>query len=845
MILDDFLSRFASVEEGRDGFLLTCPAHADHSPSLRLAAGERAVLLKCRAGCETSAVLNAVGLSFGDLPSVEEIAARVGRRATSTDAPADTASQAALQAALDRYAAAGRESNPAAWDYARDRFGIDGAAFMRLGLGLADDLGGGPRLVVPFRDASGIARGFQARALDADARVRWLGPKSPESGSWSKIGLFPAETGWGEILVCEGPGDALTACAAGYDSIGVRGASLATNPTVIAEIAAYAGSRPVVVVGDADGSGDRFSRDLVAGLARAGVSVRAIRPPEDGWDLTKWREERSDFVTELVEAVRGGVALDPLEARLDAWPSTALTELEQAKRLRDRIENADSGVHFTPETGFLLLDRGVWVQDALDLVRTFAQEAAADVWSEAKALRDMAEERATMAEIRLASPLLPAAERPAVEAALMEARGMAKRAKEVYGFGKAANSSRVIDATIRELRALRGVAVSYADFDRHAHLLAFRNGVVNLRTGELLPHDPDLLLTRRIGIEFDPEAEAPRWERFLSEVFPDRPDLPDYLRRLVGYGITGETSEQCFAVLYGTGANGKSVFTDTLTEVFREITTTTPFSTFEVRPSGGIPNDLAALKGARLVMASEGEQGRPMAEAVLKRVTGHDLISARFMRQEFFEFRPTFLLMLASNYKPSFRGQDEGLWRRVKLLPWERYFRPEERDHRLGEALLRERAGIVAWAVRGAREWYRGGLQDPQIVQAETRQYRETSDALAGFLPGLFVYEEGAVTLQDVLWKAYQSWADEEALPLKERPTRKAFAGWLEERGLERRKRNTGVVFVGVRRAHPTDNVPDHDEPEEESSRVEAGVLAHVPDVTNSITSGADLDDVF
>ncbi len=191
---------------------------------------------------------------------------------------------------------------------------------------------------------------------------------------------------------------------------------------------------------------------------------------------------------------------------------------------------------------------------------------------------------------------------------------------------------------------------------------------------------------------------------------------------------------------------------------------------------------------------------------MLKRVTGKDLIAARLMRKEFFEFRPTFLLMLATNFKPEFRGAGRGPLAPREAHPLGAVLRPEERDHRLGEKLLAERAGILAWAVRGSIEWFRSGLQEPDVVRNATSEYRETSDALAGFLPGVYVADSGAGRVEGkLLFEAYLAWATEENLPAREVWTRQTFFRALEERGHPKRRGKQGMAFEGIRRMRQTD----------------------------------------
>ncbi|WP_328950459.1 phage/plasmid primase, P4 family [Streptomyces sp. NBC_00184] len=777
------LGKFEQVSEEADGgYLAVCPGHNDSRPSLRIWRGDdNKVRLTCRAGCDTGDVVKAAGLRWADLFDA------MGEGAT-------------VPKERPKMVGAGQVAALRMWltslpvgdgTYAADRFGISPAEAEGLGLRFAapsdtppafvsKSFARYPRLVVPLNGFDGVTRGAQGRDLSGKCPGRWLSLSNPEGQRWAPYGVFRGGSGYGVILVTEGPGDALTAVSVGYDAVAVRGASLVNSPELVAELAEGLRGYQVIVCGDNDTAGMGFTLRLSEGLAGHGIDVYALNVLGD--DLTAWREA------------------DP-----ESFPAALHGAVKIARPVKDRtqVEAEHRKAEVAHRTGAVQVssDQGNEAARILgELVNTYGEDAdamnayALVAWTDgrikyAPGLGYFVWDGVTWVK----SATRVRQEIHAMGAALV----LAGYTKEARGFTMTSK----INNLLEELRSVPSVYVDAEEFDAKPHLLSFANGVVDLRTGKLRTHDKGDMLTVTLPVEYDPRAAAPRWEQFISEIFPDNADLVDYVRRLVGYGITGNTSEQCFAVLWGKGANGKSVFTETLTDVFGRITKTTPFATFEDKAGGGgIPNDLAALRGARLVMASEGESGKPMSEAVLKRVTGKDKVTARFLRQEFFTFAPTFLIMLATNHKPKFRSQDEGLWRRVKLIPFARYFAPHERDYDLDRKLRTEAAGIVAWAVRGAVEWYANGLKDPESISTATKEYRATSDALAGFFPGILEEADDSAILPGAdAYNSYRDWCEAEGLKSTEVWSRKAFYGAMEERNVTKKKTREGIALVGVR----------------------------------------------
>jgi putative DNA primase/helicase len=297
------------------------------------------------------------------------------------------------------------------------------------------------------------------------------------------------------------------------------------------------------------------------------------------------------------------------------------------------------------------------------------------------------------------------------------------------------------------------------------------------------------LVTQRLTVDYDPKAEAPQWKAFLRQVLitpegePDE-ELIHWLQVLIGYGITGRASEQAFAVFFGKGANGKGVLIDVLTEIFAAITKTAAMSTFEVKQVNGPSSDQARLVGARLVFTSEGEVGARLSAANIKRFTGEDRVTARFMYATEFEFRPRFLLIMASNTKPHVIDSSEGYWRRVKLVPFRRFFEEHERDPHLRDKLLAEAPGILRWAVDGAREWYKKGLPASATVRRETLIYRDSSDRLAEFMAtrlDITGNQKDRTKATDVV-KAYKAWAEDAGEEVKNQLSRSSLLAALGER---------------------------------------------------------------
>ena len=282
------------------------------------------------------------------------------------------------------------------------------------------------------------------------------------------------------------------------------------------------------------------------------------------------------------------------------------------------------------------------------------------------------------------------------------------------------------------IRKDQRIAATADQWDRDTGILNTPGGVVELLTGELRQGSPSDHCTKATAVA--PGGDCPLWHKFLDRVTAGDKDLQAYLQKIVGYALTGSTREHALFFLYGTGANGKGVFLNTITAILGDYARVAPVDTFTVSTSERHPTDLAMLRGARLVAAQETEEGRFWAEAKIKALTGGDPISARFMRQDFFTFTPQFKLLVAGNHKPRLKNIDEAIRRRLHLIPFAVTIPPEERDDELPEKLRAEWGGILQWAIDGCLLWQADGLTPPAVVQDATREYFGDQDALANWI---------------------------------------------------------------------------------------------------------------
>lgn len=339
-------------------------------------------------------------------------------------------------------------------------------------------------------------------------------------------------------------------------------------------------------------------------------------------------------------------------------------------------------------------------------------------------------------------------------------------------------------------------AATADEWDADLWRLNTPGGVVDLRTGEIRPHDRADRMTKITTITPVPGRPCPTWQRFLGQVTGGDDALMAYLQRMAGYCLTGATSEHALFFLYGTGANGKSVFVNTLFTLLGDYAANAPMDTFMESRGDRHPTDLAGLRGARLVGATETEQGRRWNESKLKEVTGGDRISARFMRQDFFTYVPQFKLVIAGNHKPAIRNIDEAMRRRLHLIPFTLTVPPGQRDHQLPNKLLAEAEGILHWAVAGCLAWQREGLKPPRSVVEATEEYFEAEDALGRWLEERCVRHPNATALTAELFSDWKQWAEAAGEFVG---ALRRFSDLLLARGFDKWRNPSGVRgFVGL-----------------------------------------------
>lgn len=403
--------------------------------------------------------------------------------------------------------------------------------------------------------------------------------------------------------------------------------------------------------------------------------------------------------------------------------SPGLTDLGNAKRL---VQRFGEDVKYVPSWSKWLSYTGKrWELDETGRIMRLAEEAVADIFGEAAAEND------------------------------------AERSRKFYKHAVKSESAGSLHAMVGLAANEPGMTVPIRKFDADAWKLNTSNGTIDLTTGQLMAFKKSDLITKICPVEYDTNAESPIWDNFMHEIFEGRLDLISFIYRYLGYSLTGSVREQKLIFLYGTGANGKSTFLNTIQRLMGTYAKQAAPELLVASKSGRHPTEVADLMGARLVVSAEIDRGKSLAEASIKQMTGGDPIKARYMKQDFFEFLPTHKLWLAANHKPIIKGNDEGIWRRVLLVPFEISIPEEKQDKELDNKLIGELPGILNRLVAGCLDWQRNGLNPPESVIYATQEYREELDPMKPFfLDRCELDSEHSINPKN-LYNAYIDWCEE------------------------------------------------------------------------------------
>lgn len=499
--------------------------------------------------------------------------------------------------------------------------------------------------------------------------------------------------------------------------------AVAPLPTALAELMAKPAGRSAPATGGeeriAEGQRNATLASLAGAMRRRGMTAEAIEAA-----LLAENARRCDPPLETDEVRRIAASIARYEP---ARPAYHRSDLGNARRFVDRYHDK---IRFDCTSERWLIWNGTrWEEDQDGEAMRLAKETVLAMLDELSAI-DEREER-----------------------------------KGLFRFILASENAGRLAAMLKLAQTEPEIALTRAALDADPWLFNCLNGTVDLRTGELRPHSRDDLITRMAPARYDPDATFPLWERFLRDATGDDEELIAFLARAAGYSLTGDCREEKLFFVHGPTNSGKSTFLEALKAMLGDYATTADFETFLSRSFVGGPRpDIARLAGARFVASIEVDEGKRLAEGLVKQLTGGDTVTARFLYQSEFEFTPQFKLWLAANHAPEIQHDDAAMWRRILRVPFEIVVPEGKRDPTLKMTLKNDdaaRAAILAWAVRGCLDWQRQGLAVPERVRRATDQYRLAQDPLREFILSCCLLSERAMVPAGELRREYEAWCKE------------------------------------------------------------------------------------
>lgn len=764
--IEAVLSKLNGVtRQGKDGYTAKCPAHEDKKNSLGITeAADGKVLVKCYAGtCSTDAICKAIGLEMKDLFPTKAVA--------------------------DRKQGKKREFRKIVAEY-----------------WYTDENGVNAHQTVRFEP-----KGFSQRHWLADGKGRW---------NWTLLGIKTYLFDLPALLVAKAEGREIWLPEGEKDVRRIQkgGEASTTNPMGACnwkpEYTEWLRGCKVTLVRDPDKAGYKRTTFLYKELTAAGCFVRAVQAAdisknEDGtWlikdafdhleagrgfdefepvdPLEKWKEPAKAPELAIVEGVVSpdlvasvpppekiliGSGRDPGDRYYPA------TEHGNCRRIVDRF---GEDIRWVPEFGnFIWWDSMRWVVD----------------WTEGAPLQAMA--------VQVIRDL---------ERSLDQFERGSGAYKERLKFIAASASKRGIKAMIDLAKCETGMAIKAEDLDSDDFLAGAPNGTIDLRTGELMAPRREDYITKQLGVAYDPDAKCEGFRTFLNDAVKCDKDLYSYMWRAMGYSLTGSTKAECFFFAHGPGGGGKGTMFRVLKVVMGDYAKTLRSASLQAKNMDAIPQDIAKLKGARIAFVHETAENKRWDENLIKELTGGNEVTARFMRENEFEFLPKFKLWIAGNHKPDIISFDRSWARRLRLLPFTNIIAEEDADDDLKLRLAAEQApGVLAQMVRYCVKWQQEGMKEASVMKAALAKYREESDAIMRYLEEfceLDVYDDENGTKADTLYKGFRAWAKEFG----------EFCGsavWFGKdlilKGFERKRLTKGWHYIGITLKDPQSTIEAED----------------------------------